>query len=92
VNPTAAKALIYATVIADRLVEKHGPQDDGKTIEHTFEWPTFWPRRLRPAEGKFYQTATEHIEVRIIATPDYCYVRLTYGDRIWRTDEGDPIH
>ena len=91
-HPAAAKALLYATAIADQLVANHGPQNDGKVIEHTFEWPRLWPRRLRPREGKFYQTATEHLEVRVIVSPDYFYVRLTYGDRIWRTENGDAIH
>ena len=91
-HPTAAKALLYATALADQLIAKHGPHQDGKVIERTFEWPKLWPRRLRPAEGKFYQAATEHLEVRVVMSPDYCYVRLTYGDYVWRNEDGDAIN
>lgn len=91
-HPTATKALIYATAIADRLIEKHGPQTD-KVIEQKIFWPRLWPRRLRPSEGKFYRGAATHLEVSIIMTEDFFYVRLQYGaSEVPRTREGQPIH
>lgn len=91
-NATATKALIYATAIADRLIEKHGPQTD-KVIEHQIEWPFFWPRRLRPPVGRMYQGGARHLEVTIILTPDFFRVRLVYGKiELPRTTDGQTLH
>lgn len=92
-HPAATKAFIYATAIANHLIEKHGPQHTDKTIEHKFGWPAWWPRRARPSIGKFYRTASKHLEVTVIFDSEFFFVRLAYGKLdIPRTDEGDPIH
>jgi hypothetical protein len=87
------KALVYATVLADRVLEKYASPD----VDETWVWKSAVigkiPAVLRPQETKMLHLGATFFQCTFLMTTQHVGFRMHYGrPPVPHTSDGQPIH
>jgi hypothetical protein len=87
------KAIVYATVLADRIIEKYGSTE----MDETWVWMSGivgrMPSALRPQAPKMLHVGATYFQCTLLMTEKHVGLRLHYGrPAVPHTAEGQPIH
>lgn len=87
------KAIVYATVLADRIIEKYGSTE----VDATWVWSSsimgHMPAMVRPRGPKMLHVGAVFFQCTVLMTPKHVGLRVHYGrPPVPQTLEGQPIH
>lgn len=87
------KAIVYVTVIADRVIEKYGSTEE----DETWIWKSGimgrMPSLLRPQQPKILHIGATYFQCTLLLTEKHVGIRFHYGrPAVPLTNEGQPIH